>query len=131
MKRSPSRTPQKVRLALTGLIVAVVAALTPSALAHAATSTIYFEGNISSGSWKSSSFQYYLDGGRAWVIGQFDTPRVRTVNVHGKTIATATGTFGGAIDLTHARTTNAKSSCNFLPYSGLATTTKMICKYVK
>jgi hypothetical protein len=128
-----SHEPRKraLRTSLIAFGVGIAAAVAPVTLAHAATQTIYFEGNISSGTWKSSSHQYYLDGGRAWVIGEFDTPRFRTVLANGTVVFSVQGQFGGAVQATHARALNAKSSCSFLPYSGKPTTTKMICKYIK
>ncbi|GAA5037590.1 hypothetical protein GCM10025738_25840 [Microbacterium fluvii] len=110
------------------LLIAIAAAIAPSA-AYAATWTIWLEKEVASNTWQSSAYKYYLDGGRAWVTGDYHTPKIRTVSTSGVVLYSATGGYGGAIQMIHARAVNAKSSCTFSPYGGVAAKTDMICKY--
>jgi len=92
----------------------------------------WFEGTTYDGANKYSSVRPSLIGGRTAIIDSwFHAPRVRTLTSSNTVLYTRTGPYaGGAVDLTHARRNNVKSSCNYLPYGGVPySQAYLLCHY--
>ncbi len=130
MPRNRMARRSSIRVWITGIVIAFCAAVTPTAIAFAA-DTIWFDGQTYDGANQYSAVKYYLDGGRAAIVDSaFHTPRARTLSSSGAVLYSATGGFGGAVNLSHARALNAKASCNYLPYGGAPYSNGyLICKY--
>jgi hypothetical protein len=106
-------------------------ALAPTAAATAA-QVIWFDGDVIDGANKYSAVRPSLIGGRTAIIDSaYHAPRVRTLTSSNTVLYSRTGPYeGGAVDLSHARRNNVKSSCNYLPYGGAPSShARLVCKY--
>lgn len=125
------RGPHPVRVWATALFIGVAMALVPTVAASAA-QVIWFEGDSINGANKYSSVRPSLIGGRTAIIDSwYHAPRVRTLTSSNTVLYSRTGPYdGGAVDLSHARQNNVKSSCNYLLYGGVPQSqARLVCKY--